>query len=232
VTFFALNSCFDDNLLEIMKDENNYYLKQHSVYFKISKTGQTESYTDTPGEDSDYSSSATGIPDQSFTDNNNGTITDNISKLVWTKCSMSSDKSIDQDKDECTKSHEKYDWHSAVEACEKLNYAEKKDWRLPTVHELNSIVHFGKTGRESPAIDENYFPNTGFLDCMPPDETPVSVLTVGFFSSWSDSKYWTSTLWTSFGYAIAIHFDDGYQNSSPLENHYFVRCVAGPGEQD
>jgi hypothetical protein len=34
------------------------------------------------------------------------------------------------------------------------------DWRLPSGMELQSIVHYG---RHSPAIDENYFPNT------PPD---------------------------------------------------------------
>lgn len=40
-------------------------------------TGQTTSYTTTFGEDNDYT-----INSQSFTNNNNGTITDNVTSLM------------------------------------------------------------------------------------------------------------------------------------------------------
>ncbi len=100
----------------------------------VPDTGQTESYTGVFGEDSDYN-----INPPSFTDNGNGTVTDNVTGFIW-----------QQEDDGVTRS-----WDDAVKYCEELDLATFTDWRLPDVEELKSIVNYGTY---DPAIDERFFP--------------------------------------------------------------------------
>jgi ABC-type amino acid transport substrate-binding protein len=99
-------------------------------------TGQTTSYTDTLGEDADYL-----IHPLSYTDNGDGTVTDNNTVLVW-----------QQEDDNTTRT-----WEEAQNYCTNLSLEGYEDWRLPNVKELQSIVLFGVT---VPAIDTVVFPNT------------------------------------------------------------------------
>ena len=84
-------------------------------------TGQTSSYTATWGEDSDYT-----INPPSYTDNGDGTVTDNVTSLVWQKESVSD-----------------FEWGEAITYCKDLTIEGYSDWRLPTKKELVSIVDFG-----------------------------------------------------------------------------------------
>ena len=77
-------------------------------------TGQTTSYTATTGEDADYL-----INPMSFTDNNNGTITDNFTGLMWQKT----------DGGEMA-------YESTSSYVKALTLGGFNDWRLPTSHEL------------------------------------------------------------------------------------------------
>jgi len=85
-------------------------------------TGQTTSYTATAGEDSDYTNNP-----PSYTDNGNGTITDNVTDLVW-----------QQTDDDTTR-----DWASAGTYCDNLTLGSQSDWQLPTVKELSGILNLG-----------------------------------------------------------------------------------------
>jgi hypothetical protein len=81
-----------------------------------------------------------------FTDNGDGTITDDITGLMWQK----------NDDDQI------YSWGEAVGTtdvgvCEGLDLGGFSDWRVPTLKELLSIVVFE---RYDPAIDTEYFPDT------------------------------------------------------------------------
>lgn len=76
-----------------------------------------------------------------LTDNNDGTITDNVTGLMWQK----------QD-DGLTKN-----WAGALTYCEALSLATHTDWRLPNVKELRSIADMTKYG---PSIDTAYFLGT------------------------------------------------------------------------
>ena len=77
----------------------------------------------------------------SFTDNLDGTVTDNATGLMW------------QQEDD----NQARNWESAIEYCEGLNLAGPTVWRLPDVKELRSIVD---NTRYSPAIDTGVFPGT------------------------------------------------------------------------
>ena len=99
-------------------------------------TGQTTSYTATFGEDNDYTINA-----PSFTDNSNGTITDNVTGLMWQQV----------DGGEMT-------IENAPNYCSSLTLGGYTDWRLPTPIESFSILNLQ---RNNPAMNTTYFPSSG-----------------------------------------------------------------------
>ncbi|MBI3880593.1 MAG: sulfatase-like hydrolase/transferase, partial [Verrucomicrobia bacterium] len=107
---------------------------------KLPDTGQTNDYTPTFGEDSDYA-----INPQSFTDNGNGTVTDNVTGLMWQKA----------DGGEMTLSNALL---YAATNLNSANFAGYADWRLATVHELMSILNHDKV---NPALNANFFTASG-----------------------------------------------------------------------
>jgi len=85
------------------------------------------------GQDAQY----TGIT-PSYTDNGDGTITDNVTGLLWTQ--DLSDSSIS--------------WEEADDYCDSLELAGYDDWYLPTAKELWSIRDFSQGW---PWVDTDYF---------------------------------------------------------------------------
>lgn len=111
----------------------NYYPMAPWSMNKLPDTGQTTNATTTFGEDSDYTRNA-----PSFTDNGNGTITDNNTGLMWQKT----------DSGEMT-------WDNARTGASSLNLAGYTDWRLPTAQEAFSILDHER----NPALNPTYFAN-------------------------------------------------------------------------
>lgn len=75
--------------------------------------------------------------DNSFVDNNNGTITDTLTGFMWQKSEG-----------------ETVTWKQALNNCENLIIDSYSDWRLPSIKEMLSIaVNY----RDYPAFDTNYF---------------------------------------------------------------------------
>lgn len=95
-------------------------------------TGQTSSYTTTFGEDHDYSINA-----PSFTNNGNGTITDNVTGLMWQQV----------DGGEMT-------IENAITYCNTLTLGGFSGWRLPTPIEAFSILNHQNA---NPAINTTFF---------------------------------------------------------------------------
>jgi hypothetical protein len=89
-----------------------------------------------------------GAPNaMSYTDNGDGTITDNVTGLVWQKTPPSGTYTCGGG--------------SAQTYCATLTLAGYSDWRLPSILELVSIVD---PGRSDPSINTNYFPGTPAAD--------------------------------------------------------------------
>lgn len=76
-----------------------------------------------------------------FQDNGDGTVTDNVTSLMWQR-----------EDDNTTRL-----WESAITYCENLPLSMYSDWRLPNIKELSSIVDLS---RYNPAVDNTAFPNT------------------------------------------------------------------------
>ena len=78
---------------------------------------------------------------ESYTDDLDGTVTDNVTRLMWQQSVAPS----------------LYTQASAVSYCGQLPLAGHHDWRLPTQIELLSIVDYT---RANPCIDGDYFKDT------------------------------------------------------------------------
>jgi hypothetical protein len=85
-----------------------------------------------------------------YTDNGDGTVTDNMSGLVWQQIDDGLGRS----------------WEDALAYCENLALGGSSDWRLPDIKELNSLVTINAANEtlSNPAIDTTYFPTTAALD--------------------------------------------------------------------
>jgi hypothetical protein len=117
----------------------------------LPQTGQTICYDasgnviacENTGQDGDWPA---GIawPSPRFTDHYNGTITDNLTGLVWLRNAN------------C---YGLQTWANALNTANALNSGEcglsdgsvQGDWRLPNINELESLIHAGHAGNENPA---------------------------------------------------------------------------------
>ncbi len=85
------------------------------------------------GQDAQYTGTAF-----SFTDNGDGTVTDNVTGLTWEQTPQSGPSS----------------WTEAQDYCETLTLGEQDDWRMPSLKEIFSISNFSAGW---PYLDTTYF---------------------------------------------------------------------------
>ncbi|MCK5198978.1 MAG: DUF1566 domain-containing protein, partial [Spirochaetales bacterium] len=90
----------------------------------LPRTGQTVKDVD---YDDGYYQAGTAWPTPRFTDNNNGTVTDNLTALIWEKTPPSS----------------ALNWTSAISYANDLVLAGFSDWHLPNINELESLLNAG-----------------------------------------------------------------------------------------
>lgn len=113
----------------------------------VAKTGQTASHAE--GDDGDLEKGE-AWPSPRFTDNSDGTVTDNLTGLIWLKDANAFGMR---------------NWATALADCATLNSGEagltdgsaEGDWRLPNVRELQSLIDYG---RHAPALSSGH-PFTG-----------------------------------------------------------------------
>ena len=139
---------------------------------------------------------------RSYTSNAEGTITDNVTGLVWEK--LTADATIHD-------FNNLYTWPQAFQKIADLNtanFAGHNDWRLPNINELQTLADYS---RSNPAIDPLFFFND-----------PSSFIKSDF--------YWSSTTWAiaPLTRAFALNFSRGSAdafNKEPIL--HFVRAVRG-----
>jgi len=113
-------------------------------------TGQVTVYK--AGDDGTYQKGYTtdrpivkGAGSTRFTDNGDGTVTDNATGLMWVKNPLLLGPPFDTFQ---------Y-WAQSITACEGLTYAGHSDWRLPNVKELVSVLDYALA---APYVDPYFFP--------------------------------------------------------------------------
>jgi hypothetical protein len=189
--------------------------------FKLPDTGQSACYTGVSpwgttsctgpagtAQDADYT-----INPMSYTDNSNGTITDNNTSLMWQKCTAGY-----TDVNACTGGAAgTYNWYQAngtinefrnpsgsfIDVCGNLDLGGHTDWRLPTKKELITLVNYN-IQNPGPTINPSAFPNT------------------------KSNRYWTSNVVVGEpGNWWIVYFTDGSVRGNIPEDIYYVRCVRG-----
>jgi hypothetical protein len=164
-----------------------------------------------------------------FIDNDNGTITDLYTGLIWVKDgegsgSNNSEPLVWQEAKDfsdnlvlCEDKTFISTSSTSTSLCTEHNGIKYDDWRLPNFKELASIIHYTTT---TPTIDQNYFPNT------------------------TSTNYWTSsyifhpaTLCWAGGYCAypasldieIVDFNNGSVGiTSNKDTPYYIRSVRGP----
>lgn len=139
-------------------------------------------------------------PTSRFVNNNDGTVMDNKTSLMWKKCSEG--QAWNSVTGDCDGSVATYTWKTALERAQTVNndeggFASYRDWRVPNIKELASIV---EEQCYEPAINLTVFPNT------PP---------LLFWSSSPDAGYYTYN----------VHFVDGSDSRGARWDDSFVRLV-------
>ncbi|RJP66703.1 MAG: DUF1566 domain-containing protein [Ignavibacteriales bacterium] len=202
--------------------------------YKIVGTGQTNSYNNSgiisiPAEGQAFYGQNSNYPGNtpSYTDNGDGTITDNVTGLMW-------EKSIDKNGDGTINYYDKYYYSTVLSGAASCRTGGYTDWRLPTIKELYSLImYYGaeinptatSPGTSVLFINTNYF-TTGYGDLNATSHGASSDDRI------IDAQYATSTLYvtttmngtpTMFG----VNFVDGRIKGYPsnTQKKYYVLYV-------
>ncbi|WP_299799299.1 DUF1566 domain-containing protein [uncultured Maribacter sp.] len=213
---------YAEDLMSFPFQQNIATNAQSNYSYPIVDTGIIDSYSDTDiistpsvnepfyGQDANYNGN---LP--SYTNNKNGTITDNVTGLTWEQ-DMGTKMTLDE----------------AMKKAEKSNLGEFNDWRVPTIKELYSLIQF--TGKVKGAkaiemfIDTNYFNQP--LGDSEKGEREIDAQT------WSSTEYVGRTMRddeTIFGVNFVDGRIKGYPKYNPRtseENTMYFRLVRGNTE--
>lgn len=203
--------------------------------YAIVDTGQTRSYGDLSeiaapaagaayaGQDAQHTGNT-----PSYTDNGDGTVSDNVTGLMW-------QQSPDRDGNGIINAADKLSYVDALAGAASLTLAGHNDWRLPTIKELYSLIDF--TGVDPDAASLNSAGLTPFLD--------AATFRFGYGDTGAgeriiDSQWATSTLYVStvmFGQRamFGVNFADGRIKGYPADpmpglgtaKTYYVLYVRG-----
>lgn len=142
-----------------------------------------------------------------FLDNNDGTITDHKTRLVWQRCSLGQRWSGNS----CTGAAKALKWDDAY----KEATAGGASWRLPTKDELKELVHCG--GSTLTPLQDN-------TTC--PQSISRTAIAETIFPETQPGKYWTSSpVAAGSRNTWLVNFRDGATEYDFKHNALFVRLV-------
>lgn len=151
-----------------------------------------------------------------YRDNGDGTVTDTKTGLQWMRCSLGQtwNGSV------CTGVAKIYTWDAAMAAGKSQHFAEKSDWRVPNLEELNTLIYCssGKRMEWRPMI-------FGGL-CERKGEYRKPTLHADAFPNTPSNWFWSSLpLRNRTDNAWTFNFNNGGASFHYKNNNYHVRLV-------
>lgn len=135
-------------------------------------------------------------PTGRFINGSDGTVTDTVTNLTWKRCS----EGLSGPSCETGKALT-YTWPDALRFAAASTFAGKKDWRVPTIQELDTIIEYHCT---MPAINAAVFP-----------ATPTSNFwSVSPFAGYPDGSW-------------NINFNDGSHETCNRNWNLYLRLIRG-----
>ncbi len=200
------------NDIVVAGDEGTiYHYKNWPTAYKLSlaETGQTQG--DYPGDDGDLQAGL-DWPDPRFTDNGDGTVTDNLTHLMWMK-----DANIGQtihDWFPWLPSDGSMMWQDALDCVAGVNEGSiaggtgYSDWRLPSAAEIESVFNAAPCSVGMWLMDMGYFDNVSYR-------------------YWTSTTYRLSTDMAWVGYLGDYNFCQSGIRYMKKDNFYHVWYVRG-----
>lgn len=169
----------------------------------VAATGQTTSHA--TGDDGDKKAGKTASP--RFTDNSDGTVTDNLTGLIWLKNAYCANATKNWS-DALTFANTLADGSTAHNGgdCDLADGSTAGQWRLPNIKELQSMIDVSNV---NPAL---------------PTGHP--------FTSVQADYYWSSTIYAGGGtdFAWSLYLAAGNAHNRSKSNSYYVWPVRGGDE--
>lgn len=164
----------------------------------------------------------------SYTNNGNGTITDNVTGVMW-------QQSPDTDTDGDIDAADKFTYSEAGNYCQNLSLAGYTDWELPDIKTLYSLIDFS-------GVDPSGYNGTDTGGLIPFIDTTYFAFAYGDTSAGEriiDAQYASSTTYVAnttgtllFGVNLADGRIKGYGLSMPgsnTEKTFYVMCARDIG---
>jgi hypothetical protein len=174
---------------------------------RVPKTGAGDigGYAEVTGEDG-HADMRKGVawPNPRFTDNADGTVTDNLTGLIWLK-----DADCMGRRQWGTGTNETFDVISDLNSgtdftCDSYTAGTFNDWRLPNVRELQSLVHYGVY---NPAV-----PNTAGTGKWTSGDPFTGVQSNYYWSCTTNANYTTSAWYVLLNYGLVDFHDKSYDD--------------------
>ncbi|MFN2284234.1 MAG: DUF1566 domain-containing protein, partial [Anaerolineae bacterium] len=158
----------------------------------------------------------------SYTDNGDGTVTDNVTGMLW-------QQSPDTDSDGDIDAADKFTYSEAVAYCEDLALAGHDDWQLPSIKQLYSLMDFrgtdpppegGNTAGLVPFIDTDYF-------AFAYGDTTAGERIID--AQFASSTLYVGTVMNGAQAMFGLNLADGRIKGYPTSKTFYVYCVRNTG---
>lgn len=259
LVFFAplmplLSGCEDDRFLEAIHQEEDFIAPYDVVIsdseviittnLNIADTGFAYTQADIdagamhPGDDGSYQDVpyARSFVEKHDSDLGGYIVEDNVTGLLWTKCSADGVGSI-KDTEDCSETSVEMTRAEALTTCDNLSYAGFNDWRLPSLAELFTLLYFGGT---SSYANLDIFPDTAIskiVDAAAIPPTPENIWGVpeknhmpAYWTSKLKLYYKTDSTTSLTEYGWVVYFNGGGLYNLLLTNFLELIKVGSSGE--
>ena len=233
MTSLKLKKVIVATMVTFLVNQNSF---SQTLTSKVVGTGQTNSYNNSgiielPTLGQSFYGQNTNHPGNSpsYTDNGNGTVTDNVSGLMW-------EKTTDKNNDGIINYYDKKTYAQALAGAASCTTGGFTDWRLPTIKEQYSLMmYYGAEsnptattqGTSVPFINTDYF-TFGYGDINSSSHGATSNERL-IDAQYATSSIYVSTTMNAQPTMFGVNYADGRIKGYPSNNtkKYYVMYVRG-----